>query len=96
MKKFITVILALSCAIQVFSQTASLVRQGDATQLFVEGKPFLILGGELGNSSAACFEDIEANFDKLLDMEAADIARRWRLYQALASIDYSLPTDDEA
>ncbi len=38
----------------------------------------------------------KANFDKLLDMEAADIARRWRLYQALASIDYSLPTDDEA
>ena len=33
--------------------------------------------------------------DKLLDMEAADIARRWRLYQALAGIDYSLPTDGE-
>ncbi|MBR2125857.1 MAG: 4Fe-4S binding protein, partial [Akkermansia sp.] len=33
----------------------------------------------------------KANFDKLLDMEAADIARRWRLYQALAGIDYSLP-----
>ncbi len=29
------------------------------------------------------------NFDRLLDLEAADIKRRWRLYQALAGIDYS-------
>lgn len=28
-------------------------RQGDATQLVVQGKPMLILGGELGNSSAS-------------------------------------------
>ena len=28
-------------------------RQGNVTQLFVEGEPFLILGGELGNSSAS-------------------------------------------
>ena len=31
----------------------------------------------------------KANFDRLLDMETADIAHRWRLYQALAAIDYS-------
>lgn len=30
------------------------------------------------------------NFDKLLAMEESDIKRRWKLYQALASIDYSL------
>src|SRR5437899_12451479 len=28
-------------------------RQGTATQLVVDGKPFLILGGELGNSTAS-------------------------------------------
>jgi hypothetical protein len=27
-------------------------RQGTATQLVVDGKPFLILGGELGNSTS--------------------------------------------
>ncbi len=31
------------------------------------------------------------NFDRLLDLEAQDIKRRWRLYQALAAIDYSEP-----
>jgi hypothetical protein len=30
-----------------------------------------------------------ANFEKLLALEEQDIARRWRLYQALAAIDYS-------
>ncbi len=33
----------------------------------------------------------KANFDRLLDLEAGDIKRRWRLYQALAAIDYSEP-----
>ncbi len=31
----------------------------------------------------------KANFERLLDLEAQDIKRRWRLYQALAGIDYS-------
>ncbi len=31
----------------------------------------------------------KANFDRLLDLEEADIKRRWRLYQALSGIDYS-------
>jgi beta-galactosidase GanA len=31
----------------------SLVRRGEATELVVAGKPFLILGGELGNSTAS-------------------------------------------
>jgi len=34
------------------------------------------------------------NFEKLLTMEANDIKRRWKLYQALAAIDYSL--DEES
>lgn len=35
----------------------------------------------------------KANFDRLLDLEAQDIKRRWRLYQALAAIDYSEPAE---
>src|SRR5947209_20458234 len=31
-------------------------RQGTATQLVVDGKPFLILGGELGNSTSSSLE----------------------------------------
>lgn len=39
--------------------------QGTATQLFVDNRPFLVLGGELGNSSASSFNDIEKIFPKL-------------------------------
>ena len=34
----------------------TLRRHGSATQLIVDGKPFLVLGGELGNSSASNME----------------------------------------
>jgi len=50
------------------AQKSALQKQGTATQLVVDGKPFLILGGELGNSSAACIEDIERIFPKLQRM----------------------------
>ena len=34
----------------------------------------------------------KANFDLLIELETEDIKRRWRLYQALAAIDYSEPS----
>ncbi len=69
MKRILSMIfsLCLFCATG-FAQHSKLVRQGEATQLHVDGKPFLILGGELGNSSAACFEYIEDIFPKLQRM----------------------------
>ncbi len=51
-----------------YAQKSTLGKQGTATQLIVDGKPFLILGGELGNSSAACIQDIETIFPKLQRM----------------------------
>lgn len=50
------------------AQKSHLLKQGSATQMVVDGKPFLILGGELGNSSAACPTDIERIFPKLQRM----------------------------
>ncbi len=38
------------------------------TQLIVEGKPFLVLGGELGNSSASDSDELGPMFDKLRHM----------------------------
>jgi beta-galactosidase GanA len=35
-------------------------KSGDVTQLYVDGKPFLALGGELGNSTAADLDVLEA------------------------------------
>ena len=48
--------------------TPRLAKQGTATQLIVDGRPFLILGGELGNSSASNLEYLRPywqNFKKL-------------------------------
>ena len=53
--RVLTLCLVLVCAGTVRSQSLSalprLKRQGTATQLIVQDKPFLMLGGELGNSS---------------------------------------------
>ena len=43
-------------------------KQGTATQLIVDGEPFLILGGELGNSSFTSLEYMEPIWPKLKAM----------------------------
>ena len=63
MKNWILIlVLSVMTVGYVNAQKSTLQKQGTATQLVVDGKPFLILGGELGNSSAACTEDIERIF----------------------------------
>jgi len=54
--KFITTFILSLFAGVAFSQTSGvphLQKKGTATQLIVDGKPFLMLGGELGNSSSS-------------------------------------------
>jgi beta-galactosidase GanA len=43
-------------------------KQQSATQLIVGGKPFLILGGELGNSSSSSFEYMRPIWPKLVSL----------------------------
>jgi hypothetical protein len=61
--------LLLVCAPPVSArrQTAPphLRRQGTATQLVVDGRPFLIRGGELGNSSSSSLEYMRPLWPKL-------------------------------
>ena len=45
-----------------------LARNGAATQLIVDGKPFLILGGELHNSSSSSLEYMKPLWPKLADL----------------------------
>ena len=55
------------------------------------GAPTLPLADYMGgeNRFKMLAKTNKANFEKLLALEEQDIARRWRLYQALAAIDYS-------
>lgn len=68
MKKHVILLLFLISAISAFAQKSSLCGEGNQARLIVDGQPFLILGGELGNSSASCPEDIEANMAKVAGM----------------------------
>ena len=45
--------LALNYGSATTAEPPRLVRQGSATQLVVQGRPMLLIGGELGNSSAS-------------------------------------------
>jgi beta-galactosidase GanA len=46
----------------------ALRRRGTTTQLLVDGSPFLILGGELGNSAASSIESLDAIWPGLVSM----------------------------
>nr|WP_199001006.1 DUF5597 domain-containing protein [Flavobacterium sp. ASV13] len=68
--KHTTVILFFVLAQSGFSQEKipHLQKKGNRTQLIVSQKPFIILGGELGNSSATSMESMEPIWQKLTDM----------------------------
>ncbi|KIC64000.1 GH35 family beta-galactosidase [Chryseobacterium taiwanense] len=70
-----------------------LQKKGTATQLVVDQKPFLILGGELGNSSASSFQDIERDFPKLqkMGLNTVLVPAYWDLIeQEEGKFDFSL------
>lgn len=68
-KKFFAIlILIVSISLWVQASDIKLIQKDNATQLSVNGEPMLILGGELGNSSASCDADIENIFPKLRRM----------------------------
>ena len=75
------------------AQKSRLQQQGTATQLIVDGKPFLILGGELGNSSASCPEDIERIFPKRerMGLNTVLVPAYWDLTEPVeGQFDFSL------
>jgi len=60
MKLRLTTILAMLCVcVFTTAQKAELKKQGHAVQMVADGKPMLILGGELSNSAATSIADIE-------------------------------------
>ncbi|MCX6626978.1 MAG: beta-galactosidase, partial [Candidatus Solibacter sp.] len=66
----VTLAGALLLALQGYAQTAAglprLQKQGTATQLIVDGKPFLALAGELGNNTATSLENMQAVWPRLV------------------------------
>ncbi len=68
-------------------------KSGTATQLIVEGNPFLILGGELGNSTATTLQNMEPVWARLTAMHVNTvlIPVYWELVESQeGQFDFSL------
>ena len=81
--------LVTSCGIALVAQAPAvphLRKQGSATQLVVDGRPFLVRGGELGNSSASNLEYLAPHWDRL---------RALGLNTILAPVSWDLLEPDE-
>src|SRR5690606_37927143 len=62
-------LITLLIQVESFDQSMpGLQRQGNTVRLVVEGKPFLMLGGELGNSSVSDMEYMEPVWPKIKEM----------------------------
>ena len=93
MKKTVLSALLMLAVMSLDAQHSSLRTYGDAVQLMVDGTPFIVLGGELGNSSASCAEDIESNFSKLHEMglNTVLVPAYWDLLEPVeGQFDFSL------
>lgn len=86
MLRRVLLVLALLWAVPAAGQISHLARKGAATQLIVDGKPFLVLGGELGNSSASDRAWLKPHWAKL---------RAMRLNTVLAPVSWELIEPEE-
>jgi beta-galactosidase GanA len=68
MRCLVALLALLISAPLVAQDIPRLERRGEATQLVVDGEPFLILGGELGNSEASSREAMRPHWPKLRAM----------------------------
>lgn len=65
---FLILIIAIQQVIVAQHQLPHLEKKGKTTELIVNGKPMIILGGELGNSSASTMEYMQPIWGKLKAM----------------------------
>jgi beta-galactosidase GanA len=78
------VLFAIAAAtLNAQQQIPTLRKQGTATQLVVDGKPFLVLAGELGNSSSSSAEYMRPVWPKLaaLNLNTVLVPVYWELIE---------------
>ena len=68
MKRFFIVLIASGLSLSVNAQPRLEHRDGSTARIVTNGKPMLMIGGELGNSSASTPEDVKRTFAHLHKM----------------------------
>ena len=98
--RFLPIFLTLFCVInfQLFAQQSlpKLVKKGTTTQLIVDDKPFIILGGELGNSTATTTENMKSVWPKLktMNLNTVLVPVYWELIEPIeGKFDFKLYQD---
>nr|WP_290938261.1 beta-galactosidase [Haliscomenobacter sp.] len=98
--KQLAYLLLLLCTVAQFTfaqnPMPSLRKQGDVTQFIVDGKPFIMLGGELGNSSASTIQNMQPIWPKLkaMHLNTVLIPVYWELLEPQeGKFDFSLIRD---
>lgn len=92
MKRIAALAFAL-LAIVAATASSRLDKRGHHAALSVDGHPYVILGGELGNSSATCNADIEHIFPKLarMNLNTVLVPAYWELTEPEeGKFDFSL------
>lgn len=76
-------LLVLFSLTGLFGQVPHLQKQGSATQLIVDGKPFVMLAGELHNSSASSLEYMKPIWGRLaaLNLNTVLATVSWELLE---------------
>ena len=100
-KLFSLTIVALTILLQmVFGQKSvpHLEKVGDKYQLMVQGEPFLMLAGELGNSTASTIESMEPVWQRMNDLNINTILIPvyWELLEPKeGKFDFAPPVKDD-
>jgi beta-galactosidase GanA len=97
-RKFLLVCLVWVGALSVQAQSGMprLVKTGQSTQLVVDGKPFFVLGGELGNSAASSTAYMQPMWPKLKAMHLNTVIAPvyWELMEPTeGKFDFTLVND---
>ncbi|MCP9757173.1 mannonate dehydratase [Lacihabitans sp. CCS-44] len=70
---FLTLFFCLNFHLFAQQSLPRLAKKGTTTQLIVDDKPFIILGGELGNSTATTAENMKTVWSKLKTMNLSTV-----------------------